>query len=496
MPDYDVITIGAGNGGLTAALSLAQAGHKVLLLERHNVPGGCATSFVRGRFEFEVALHQLSGIGTETQPGPLRMLLDRLGVLSKLELVEMANLYRCTLPGQVDITLKAERTKVIEELIRRFPHERAGIEGFFKLLYEFCMQLVAAVFMRDPEACKEKYPLYFSHALRDTQSVLDEYVKDPLLQTVLTPYWSYMGLPPRQLAFMDFALVLFAYIEFKPFHLKGGSQMLSMALLDAFLQAGGHARFNCAAERIIVKDQRVRAVRTAEGEEITTRAVASNAGPITTLIDLVGPEHCPDDQLVKLRRRSVGVSAFTIYLGLDCEPAELGLDCATNFIGHTTDVDHVYQLQRTLLPPEMALLTCYDVDDPEFSPAGCSQMSLVTLMYGEPWLNVAPTNYHDTKFRFGEELLKLADPIIPGFRDHIEEMEIATPLTHMRYLGHVGGSIYGSEKFARESQLFLTPRTQIGGLYTVGAWNGSGGFQPTLESGTSVARTIIQELKG
>jgi prolycopene isomerase len=50
MPDYDAVVIGAGNGGLTAALTLTKKGLKVLLWERHNIPGGCATSFVRGRF--------------------------------------------------------------------------------------------------------------------------------------------------------------------------------------------------------------------------------------------------------------------------------------------------------------------------------------------------------------------------------------------------------------------------------------------------------------
>ncbi|HQG32936.1 MAG TPA: FAD-dependent oxidoreductase, partial [Deltaproteobacteria bacterium] len=81
MPEYDAVVIGAGNGGLTGALTLAKAGRKVLLLERHNVPGGCATSFVRGRFEFEVALHQLSGMGSPERPGPLRSILGELGVL-------------------------------------------------------------------------------------------------------------------------------------------------------------------------------------------------------------------------------------------------------------------------------------------------------------------------------------------------------------------------------------------------------------------------------
>ena len=88
MPDYDVVVIGAGNGGLTCALTLAQAGRRVLMLERHNVPGGCATSFVRGRFEFEVALHQLSGMGSPERPGPLRAILGEMGVLDKLEFVQ------------------------------------------------------------------------------------------------------------------------------------------------------------------------------------------------------------------------------------------------------------------------------------------------------------------------------------------------------------------------------------------------------------------------
>ena len=63
MKKYDVIIIGAGNGGLAAAATCAKAGLSTLLLERHNIPGGSASSFVRGRFEFEPSLHELAGIG-------------------------------------------------------------------------------------------------------------------------------------------------------------------------------------------------------------------------------------------------------------------------------------------------------------------------------------------------------------------------------------------------------------------------------------------------
>lgn len=143
MSEYDVVVIGAGNGGLTAACSLAQRGMKTLLLERHNIPGGCATSFCRGRFEFEVALHQLSGLGTADKPGPLRFVLDNLGVLDRVEWVVMENLYRVLIPGQLDITLKADREAVITTLQEKFPDESDRIKDFFDLVYKFCLEFLA-----------------------------------------------------------------------------------------------------------------------------------------------------------------------------------------------------------------------------------------------------------------------------------------------------------------------------------------------------------------
>ena len=59
---YDVVVIGAGNGGLTAAIRVLQGGFSCLLLEKHNLPGGFATSFKRGRFEFEASLHELNDL--------------------------------------------------------------------------------------------------------------------------------------------------------------------------------------------------------------------------------------------------------------------------------------------------------------------------------------------------------------------------------------------------------------------------------------------------
>ena len=90
---YDVVVIGAGNGGLTAAIRVLQGGRSCLLLEKHNLPGGFATSFKRGRFEFEASLHELNDFGSPEEPGDIRTLFQSLGVEDKVDWVRIPEAY-------------------------------------------------------------------------------------------------------------------------------------------------------------------------------------------------------------------------------------------------------------------------------------------------------------------------------------------------------------------------------------------------------------------
>jgi phytoene dehydrogenase-like protein len=498
MEGYDAIVIGAGNGGLTASAALAQKGLNVLLLEKHNVPGGCATSFCRGRFEFEVALHQLSGMGTVEKPGPLRMTLGSLGVLDDLEFVEMPDLYSVVMSDGFNLTLKPDRNQVVMALQERFPNEKEAINGFFDLCYQYAQEMLGAFYFRDPAPSREKFPVLYEYAFKTGSEVLDTFFSDPLLKAVLSVYWGYVGLPPNRLAFPYLAMLFFVYIEFKPFHIKGGSQALSNAIVNRFLTHGGTARFQCGVRKIVVEDGAVKGVITEEGERIPTRFVVSNASQVSTYTQLIDPNHVEEKALREMRGRSLSPSAFTLFAGFDCEPKDMGItETTTFFLENINFDDRVLSRMREIeIGDQLMVSSCYDVADPDFSAPGTSQANIVTLKYGEPWLSIPPSRYHETKFRCAEEMLQRVEAIYPNVREHMEELEVATPLTHMRYLGHPAGAIYGFEQYTKDSMFFQPGRySSVEGLYFAGGWVGDCGFQPTLETGLSAAKTIIRKLE-
>jgi prolycopene isomerase len=305
-----------------------------------------------------------------------------------------------------------------------------------------------------------------------------------------------MGLPPSRLSFIDMAAMLFAYIEFLPFHLKGGSQSLSNALANRIVQCGGKIRYSCPVDRILVEEGRVAGVRTADGETYQAGQVISNASKIATYVDMLEPDQVPGAVWGELKRTSISPSAFTLYLGLDQPPEALGIVSSTNFILGHTDADAVYERMKTIDIDHRdgMMMTCYTLIDPDFSPPGTSQVALITLKFGDAWLQVPPAQYAAEKYRVADAMLQQAEQVFPHLRTHIEEMEIATPITHMRYLGTPRGAIYGFEKHIKDSPVFLPNRMHIEGLFLAGGWVGGNGFQPTLESGFKTGQAVLRRI--
>jgi phytoene dehydrogenase-like protein len=496
--NYDVIVIGAGLGGLSAATYLAREGLDVLLLERHVVPGGYATSFVRGRYEFEVALHELSGIGTPDRRGGLYRYLDYLGVASKVEFINIPNLYRAIFPD-LDITLPVGMEAFQDTLYDAFPHEKVGIQRFLKRIFDLRNDYIKLV--RQGQGSKLTMPFRLPHFFRYLPAtwgqVLNRDVKDPLARAVLSQYWGYVGLPPSQVSFMFFASTLAAYIKRGPAFPKGRSQALSSALWATFEELGGQAHLRCGVERILTRNGSVKGILTETGEEYHAKWIISNADPITTCRELIGMEQVPATFFTKLRSSELSPSTLNVYLGVAKSVQALGLDEHEIFLNESVDFEILHELMHTIQSPPSMALTCYNVVYPDISPPGTSIVVLTALAYGEPWYQLSPEQYFKTKETIGDHMIRMAEAIAPGLREYTEVVEVSTPITNMRYAGTMGGSIYGFNQPPRDNMVWrLGNRGPLDGLYFVGAWTRPGaGFEPSLFSGQMAGSAILRNIK-
>lgn len=491
----DAIVVGAGLGGLTAALTMAHRGMKVLVLERNGVPGGCATSFVRGRYEFEASLHQLSGVGLADRPGRLYPFLEELGVMDEVEFVRTPAFFRSAFPD-LDITLPAGREPFTDALCDGFPDSADGIRRFMKLLFtmgkevKYFYPLMAWPCLPPPGRVLPlpfKTPNMMRYAMLTWGQVLDRHVDDERARALLSQIWSYLGLPPSRLSFTFLASAMASYIDEGPLYVQGRSQALSNGLVRLLERAGGELRLNQGVREIRVADGKVTGVVTEQGQEIPAAQVVSNVDPVTTCRELMDPDQVPKLFWHRLRSNVVGPSTMNLYLGLARTGAQLGLTEHETFVNEGYDVEERWERMKTIGPPAEATVTNFNAVTPDISPPGTSMVVVTSLIYGEPWLAVPPQEYVATKQRMADQMLQLAERVVPGLREAIEVIEVATPLTNMRYIRQLGGAVYGFEQPPGETTLFrLAHKGPLDGLYFAGAFTQpGGGFEPAMLSGCS-----------
>lgn len=499
MKDGHVVVVGAGLGGLTAAALLARNGFSVDLFEKNATPGGYACSFVRGRFEFEASLHELSGLGPPENRGSCYRLLEGCGVAEKLEFLPIKDFYSSIFPD-FRVTIPHGWEQAGEAYTRLFPKEKSGIKALLKSMKSIFDEF-GMVASAEKVTDFVKIPLKATNLLGSiglsVENAISREISDPKLKALFCDIWGYYGLPPSLLSWTLFALANASYIEHGPYHIKGTSQALADAFAESIREAGGRMHLNNGVKKIIVENMQVKGIVSEQGDEVAANYVVCNANPVTTCLELIGAENIPRKYLDSLCKQRHSLSTFNIYMGMDCPAENLGLEGHELFVNDGYDQEEHYWQTFKIGRQKYWVITNYNHADPEFSPPGTSVLVITAVVDGAPWMRVPPNKYIEEKNRMASLMLDAAEEVVPGLKDHIEVIEVSTPLTNIRYSGNPYGSIVGFEYgLLGNPVLKLSNRGPIKGLYFGSAWvRPGGGFEAAMSSGALAFREILKDAK-
>lgn len=458
MEELDAVVIGAGMSGLGAGIRLAYAGQRVLIVEKHNAPGGLNSFYSFSGRKYDVGLHALTNY---VRPGikgtPLGKLLRQTRLRREdLDLAEQLG-SKIQFPG-ASLRFNNDSALLVQEVRTVFP---SAFEGFQRLLKHL-----------------ETYDVYqLGRPYQSAREVLATFLPEPLLiEMLLCPLLFYGSAHENDLDFDQFAILfrsIFLEGFARPFE---GVRVIIRLLLDRYRSLGGKRRMKCGVAALEPRGEGKRiAVHLQTGETLLAKNVFSSAGWPETL------RLCQHPQAAQA---PVGRLSFveTIRI-LDCQPRDLGWDDTIIFFNDSERFH--YQAPSALVDPRSGVLCIpnnYDYGTRQL-PEGIVRMT--ALASYPQWKALEPEAYKRAKAHWYAALQARALEVLPAtsvsLDAHTLTQDMFTPTTIERFTSHFGGAVYGSPYKAK------TGHSPYPHLYICGTDQGMLGIVGSLLSGISMA---------
>jgi all-trans-retinol 13,14-reductase len=477
--NYDVIIIGAGLGGLTAGAKLAKERKKVLLIEQHSVPGGCATTFKRGAFTMEVGLHEMDGPSARDMK---TRIFNELEVFRNVTFIKVPEFYHFT-NDRISITIPHDIEEAKKILFNAFPDEVAGIDAFF-------LQ-IAGPGKKSPE-----------NNILNNKSLgefLDMIIHNEELKLVLLGNLGYFHDDPYTISLGYYSAAQGSYFTGGASYIKGGSQKLSDHLSGYIQSHGGTVVMDHIVTGLVTDNHKLTGVtykskRGASAEQINAFAdmiIANAAMPNIA-------EMLPGEYGVKLKseikKQKEGASLLTIYFGFKSSLRKIGHKHYSVFVfdkSIKTQAD-IIKNNRGSFDNRSFTFIDYGQVDSGLAPEGKSVGAICCIDYLSDWESLSDKEYRSKKEEVVKIFIERLEKLIPGVSEETEYYEVATAATIKRYTYNPGGAVYG---FAQTpGKPAIDTSSLFDNLHFASAWGKTGGgFSGAIYSGFLCAYDILRK---
>lgn len=528
MKNFDSIIIGGGLGGLVAGAKLSQEGKKVLLIEQHYIPGGCATTFRRKDYKIEVGLHETDGFRENDIKGEI---FNDLGVNENVEFVRVPEFYRL-INNRLDITIPDNVNKAIKVLVNKFPKEEKAIKNFFKVIYSIYREInrlpqekwklallmpifpvlfpyLAVCFGPFTRIASLLNPLFLLlhpnlifWKYQDLGSFLDSITKNEDLKLCLAANLGYYHDDPYSMSLIYFSIPQAGFYNNGGYFIKGGSQKLSNYLAKLITDNGGEVLLGNTVNKIITDGNKaigVKYKKTFEKKSLNKKVYANTIIANTAIPNVINLLPSENRIALKLKTQNLkkSCSILTIYIGFKKEIKDLGNKCYSTFIAddNIKNLHDMHETNKKDFNKKSFVFVDYSQIDSGLASKGKSVGAICTVDYLINWKNLDKEEYKKKKEEVAQIYFKKLEKLIPGITKEIEYYEVGTPKTIKRYTLNPGGSVYGFAQTPKQAGMYRIPnKSLIENLYFASAWtNPGGGFTGAILSGWFCAKKVLKK---
>jgi phytoene desaturase len=484
----NIVVIGAGLGGLAAAIRLQIQGHRVTVLEKRDKPGGRAYVYEQDGFRFD------GGPTIITAPHLIHDLFALAGRNTEdyVHLVKLDPFYNVRFEDGAVFHYNDDQQSLIEQIRAFNPADVQGYERFYRAsqaVFEKGLPLMAQSFLSPLDMLKVAPDMVQLQSFNTVAGFVNQYIQDPKLRQVFSFHPLLIGGNPFQCTSI-YAMIHKLEQAFGVWFAMGGTGALVQGLVKLFQELGGQLRLHSEVQKILIEDtRRATGVQLLTGETVPADAVVSNGDVAMTYLKLIPAQfrrRYPDQAIQRMRYSN---SLFVVYFGTDRKYDSMAHHEILMGLRYREWVEDLFI--RTTLPDDFSLyLHRPTVTDPSLAPPGC-----------DCWYVLAPVPNLDS----GTDWQRMTAPYtakifdyleahyLPDLRQHIVTQHYIDPLHFRDTLNSYKGSAFSLEPTLFQSAWFRPHNRSedIPNLYFTGAGTHPGaGIPGVLSSGKIVADLI------